>query len=453
MGLSVKSAPLPNSQMSLEISVDKEECTAAWNSVIKELTKRANIQGFRKGNAPKQLIINQYGKENIKASACEEVIEKSVQKALKDAGIHAIGQAQVDNDGGVDSVISNFDPQSPLTFTVKIDVWPSATFSSPYENLEIEAEEAAFDESLVDKALQELRQREAFSVIAPEGAKAEMGQLLIADLVGYYRNEDGTKGDKLPEIADGNSIEINMTEGKFMAGFVEGLIGIGAGETRDVSVEFPVSNPRKELAGVKAVFSVTVHAIKNMILPELNDEFVKQVSEEKTLEDLRRTIRDRIDTESETAQEKNINTAIDNKLASIVQVDLPETLVENQVKNKFATMLSSFKDKGMSDEQVKSMVTKENYEMYKERAKGNVEKSLRVNFAVSQIAKDQNLAFDEKEVENQMALVRAELKGEEMDEQRVRDQIEAQLERELVLQHIKKSAKVTLVPPKAEEQS
>lgn len=450
--MSIKTAPLPNSQVSLEISVGQEECTAAWNATLKELTKRANIKGFRKGNAPKQVVINEYGRETIKASACEEVIEKSIQKALKDAKINAIGQAEIDTDGGVDSVIANYDPKSPLTFKVKIDVWPDATFSATYENLDIEAEESAFDESLVDKALEDLRKKEAFSVIAPEGSTAKLGQKLVGSMVGYYRKEDGTTGDKLPEIADGESIEIEMAEGKFMPGFVEGLIGVGVNETRNVNVDFPQMNARPELAGVKAIFQVTIEAIQDVVLPELNDDFAKQVSEETSLGDLRKTIKDRLDTEAGNAQEKNINKAIDDKLASITEVDFPESLVENQVKNKFATMLSSFKDNGMTDSQVKAMVTKENYELYKGRARGNVEKTLRVNFAVSKIAKEENITIPEEEIENQMALVRAELKGQEMEEDRIRDQIEAQLEHDLVLQHIKKTAKVTIVPPKQDEE-
>lgn len=451
MGLSVKSAPLPKSQVSLEISVGKEECSAAWDSVVKELMKKSSISGFRKGRAPKQLIINRYGKETIAASACEEVIEKSIQKALKDTGINAIGQAQVDDEGGVDTVIANYDPKSPLTFKVKIDVWPEATFTAPYDNLEVEAEEAPLDEALVDKALEDLRKKESFSVLAPEGSKASLGQLLAADLVGYYRNEDGSKGDKLPDIADGEAIEISMTEGQYMPGFVEGLIGVGAGEKKDVNVAFPETNPRPELAGVKAIFEVNVHAVKNVVLPELDDDFAKQVSEAKSLEEFRGTIRERLGTETEAAQERNINNAIDNCLAAIIEVDLPESLVENQVKNKFATMLSSFKDKGMSDNQVKAMVTKENFELYKGRSRGNVEKNLKVNFAVNKIAKEKELNIKEQEVEDQIALVRAELKGQEMDEAKIRDQVEAQLERDLVLKYLKESAKITLVAKKEEE--
>ena len=451
MGMSVKTSPLPNSQIGLEISVGSEECSAAYNSILKELTKRSNIPGFRKGTAPKQLVINQYGRDNVMASACEEVIEKSIHKALKDGNIRAVGQAIVDEEGGVEKIIANYSPKEPLSFKVKIDVWPEAKFTGEYENLEVEAEESAFDESLVDKALQDLREKEAFSVLAAEGAKAELGQLVVADMVGYYRNDDNTKGEKLPDIADGNNVEIKMTEGKFMPGFVEGLIGAKAGETKDVNVDFPIQNPRRELAGVKAVFEVTVHAIKDVVLPELTDDFAQQVSEEKTLDDLRKQIKGRLDTEIEGKQEKNINKAIDDILASITEVTLPESLVESQVKNKFANMIASFKDKGMSDDQVKAMITKDNYELYKGRARPNVEKTLRVNFAVQKIANDQSIKIDPEEVEGQMALVRAELKGEEMEEDKIRDQIEAQLEHDLVLKYIKKTAKITIVPAKKEE--
>lgn len=453
MGLSVKAEPLPKSQLRLEISVGAEECTAAWNSVLSDLNKRSSIPGFRKGRAPKQVVISQYGRDTILASACEEVIEKSIQKALKDSGVSAIGQAEVDQDGGVDSIIKDYSPDADLTFCVKVDVWPEATFTGPYDNLEIEAEEVPLDEKLIDLAMEDLRRKESFPVLAPAGATAALGQTVVADLVGYFRNEDGTKGDRLPDIADGKSIEINMNEGQYMPGFVEGVVGAVVGEMRDVNVEFPMRNARPELAGVKAAFEITIHAIQDIVLPELNDDFAKQASEEKTLEDLRQAIRERIGTEADDTQEKNINNSIDNVLDAITEVDIPETLVENQVKSKFANMLASFKDKGMPEEQIKGMVSKENYELYKKRALPNVEKTLKVNFAVNKIARDENLIVGKEAVDNQMEFVKAELKGDEnIEEDKVRDQIEAQLERELVLIHIKKTAKVTLVPKKVEEE-
>lgn len=452
MGMSVKSEPLPKSQVRLEISVGAEECTTAWNTIIKELTTRSTIDGFRKGRAPKQVVIGKYGKDTILASACEEVIEKSVQKALKDSNINAIGQAEVDGDGGVDAIIKDFDPDSPLTFRVKVDVWPDAEFTESYENLEIEAEEAPMDEALVDKALEDLRKKESFSVLAPSDATVTYGHLVIADLNGYYRNEDNTKGEKLPEVADGTSVEVTIAEGQYMPGFVEGLIGAKAGETRDVAVDFPTRNSRPELAGAKAVFEVAINAIKDVVLPELTDEFAKQVSEEKTIADLRKAIRSRLGNEKRDEQEKNINNAFDTKLASIVQVDIPETLIENQVKTKFANMLASFKDNGMPEETVKAMVTKENYEQYKQRSLPNVIRNLKSNFAVGRIAKDKDIRVDKKEIDDQMDYVRAELKGQEdVEEDKIRDQIEGQLEHALVLEYLKKTAQITITPKKEAE--
>jgi trigger factor len=449
MAVSVKTEALPNSRMSLEISVGAEECSAAWNSVLGELTKRANISGFRKGKAPKQLIINHYGRQTIEASACEEVIEKGVQAALTSEGINAIGQAVLDEgEDDISKVIAAYKPDQPLSFRVKIDVWPVPKFTGPYENLEITAEEVILDDSIIDDALQELRRKEAFSVLSPDGTKAAIGQIVIADMRGYYRNDDNSKGDPLPDIAEGEKVEIKMKEGQYMSGFVEGIVGMDVGETRSVSVQFPEANARPELAGIKAIFDVTVHAIKDEVLPELDDEFAKRSTSSSTLEELRDSLRSRVGEETENATNSNVNRAIEDALAEITEVTLPETMVEERVKNKFAKMLSDFKEKGMSEDQVKAMVTKENYELYRKRALKNVERSLIVNFAITKIAGELQLTAPEDEVEGQMELIRAEMRGEEMDEAKIKDQVIAQLERDMVLAHIKKSANITFTKPK-----
>lgn len=451
--MSVKSSPLPQSQLGLEISVGAEECKAAWDTVLRELVSKSTLKGFRKGKAPRKMVINEFGRERVLACACEEVIEKSIKKAIDDSKLSVIGQAKISDDGGVDSVIKLYQPDAPLTFNVTVDVWPQAIFKEPYENLEVTAEESVLDEDLIDTALEDLRKKEAFSVLAAADCTAQLGQLLVADLEGYYRNDDGTRGAKLPDIADGSSVEIKMNEGTYMPGLVEGMIGVRAGEERDVNVEFPMQNPRKELAGRKALFNIRVHAIKDVVLPELNDEFAKKVSEDITLVALRETIRQRLSSEAESGQEKNINNAIDARLADMIEVEIPETLVESQLQNKFANMLASFKDNGMNDNQIKQMVTKENFELYKGRTRPSVEKTLKVNFAISTIAKENGITIDKEEIDAQMDLVRAELRGrEDIEEDKVRDQIEAQLEREQVLILLKKTAKINIIPPKKEEE-
>lgn len=449
MGLSVKAESLPQSQVALEISVGKEECQAAWNSVILDLSKRAKISGFRKGKVPQQIIISQFGRDTIKASACEEVIEKSIKKALSDSGINAVGQAILDEgEADIDGVVAKYSPEEPLTFRIKIDVWPEAKITGSYDNLDLTAEEAPFDESVIDSALEELRRKEAFSVLAAEGSKARLGGIVVANMHGFYRKDDDSKGDPLPDVAKGDMVEIKMREGQYMPGFVEGIVGMGVGETRSVNVQFPLNSARPELAGAKAIFDVTVHAVKDEVLPELNDDFAMKATESLTLKDLREKIRERLGIETENITKGNINRAVEDALVAITDVALPETMVEERVKTKFANMLADFKERGMSDDQVKAMVTKENYELYKKRARQNVERSLTANFAITTIARQLGVKVDKQDIEDQMMIARKDMKGEEIDEEKVRDQIEAHLERDLVLEHIKKSAKITLTKPK-----
>lgn len=449
MDLTVKAEELENSRVALDISVDAEECTAAFERTVKELTKRAKIDGFRKGGAPRQLIINHYGKETITASACEDVIENGVQKAIKQAGLNAIGQAVLDEDAGnIDSVIAGFQVGSPLNFRVKVDVWPTAKLTASYDGLQVTAEKVPVSDEVIESALQDLRSKESFTVIAPEGAKAEIGNVVVADMVGYYRNDDNSKGEPLPDVASGEKLEIRMQEDQYMEGFVEGLVGAGVGETKTVNVQFPNSSAKPELAGQKAVFDITVHAISETVLPELDDELARRAGAD-NIAALRDQVRDRLSQEADMTTEANVNRAIEDALAEITDVTLPETMVEERVKTKFANMLSDFRAKGFSEDQVKAMVSKENYELYKTRALGRVQRELTVNFSYTVIAKELGVKADEKEIEDQMALVKAELKGEEVEEERIRDQVEAQLERGLVLEHLRKTAQITYTEKEA----
>jgi trigger factor len=447
MGLSVKTETMPQSRMALEITAGPEECGAAWRSVLKDLSKRATIDGFRKGKAPEQLVINQYGRETIKASACEEVIEKSIQTALSNEGVSAIGQAVMDESCNIDDVILSYSPDNALTFKVLVDVWPEATLTGAFDGLEIEVERAPFDESVVEDAIHELQRKEAFSVLSPDGTKADIGNLVIADMVGFYRNDDGGKGDPLPDIASGDMIEIKMKVGQYMPGFVEGVIGMACGESRSVNVEFPAASSRPELAGRKAIFEVAVHAIKDEVLPPLDDEFAKQATESASMVDLRDTLRARLSLESNNRTEMSVDRAIEDALVEITSVTLPETMVEERVKTKFANFLSDMKTNGMSESQVKAMVTKENYELYKGRARGNVERALVANFAITTIAELLDVKATDEEIEDQMTIIRAEVKGQDIEEQKIKDQVQAQLERDMVMRHIKKTAKITYTEP------
>eukprot|EP00173_Palmaria_palmata_P003870 Plantae.Rhodophyta-Palmaria_palmata.ctg4292.p1 GENE.Plantae.Rhodophyta-Palmaria_palmata.ctg4292~~Plantae.Rhodophyta-Palmaria_palmata.ctg4292.p1 ORF type:complete len:401 (-),score=110.70 Plantae.Rhodophyta-Palmaria_palmata.ctg4292:304-1350(-) len=332
-----------------------------------------------------------------------------------------------------------------------VDVWPVAELTGDYTGLSVTADRAPFDESVVGETLEGLQRKEAFTVLSPEGTKAEIGKVCVANMVGFYRKDDGERGEPLPDIASGDMIEIKMHIGQYMPGFVEGIVGMECGDMRAVNVEFPVQSSRPELAGQKAVFDVTLHAVKDEVLPDLDDDFAKNMTESPTLEALKDTIRERLSVESANKTKANVDRALEDALVAITNVELPETMVENRIKDKFANFLSDMKSNGMTDTQVKALVTKENYDLYKERARANVERALTANFAIQAIAEKEKgangISVSNQEVDDQLLLIRGELKNDQEysdNEESYRDKVRAQLEKDAVFAFLKESATVTL---------
>ncbi|KAA8494899.1 Trigger factor [Porphyridium purpureum] len=435
---------LPDSQVGIEVCVSAQETAAAFDKVMREMGGKAQIPGFRKGKVPKQVLLSHFGPKNVYGAACEEVFNTAVGKTLQEKKINYIGQAAIDGD--VDAILDTFRPGEAFKFKIKIDVWPTASFSGEYKGMSVEAEEELFDEALVENALVELQKKNALPVIAPEGTKAAMGQVLVATMTGFFRNDDGSQGAELPEIADGKSIEVQMESGVYMPGLVEGIVGASIGETRLVPVDFPDNAPRAELRNIKALFKVDVEAIKNKVVPELDDEFAQQVSEEDTLEALKANIRERLGSEASALTKSNIQRALEDKLREITEVALPVTLVQERTKSKFASMMADWKDQGMPEEQVRALITPENFEKYAKKAGPNVEKQLALSFAFQKIAEIEGLKPSAGEVDDQITIVRGELKGQEVDEELLRENVEAELVREKVLDFLKDSATIKLVP-------
>lgn len=155
--------------------------------------------------------------------------------------------------------------------------------------------------------------------------------------------------------------------------------------------------------------------------------------------------------ESAVSTSKNVNKALEDLIVELVDVDIPETLIDEQTKTKFANMMSDFKEKGMDDAQVKSMITKENFEKYKKTSYDNTVRSLRISFVIGEIAKKEAIKIDPSELEGEMANIRQQYAGEEIDEEQARSRVEAELERKKVLEFLKSNNSIKLVPKKVEE--
>eukprot|EP00181_Compsopogon_caeruleus_P006002 CAMPEP_0184691072 /NCGR_PEP_ID=MMETSP0312-20130426/31615_1 /TAXON_ID=31354 /ORGANISM="Compsopogon coeruleus, Strain SAG 36.94" /LENGTH=534 /DNA_ID=CAMNT_0027148707 /DNA_START=108 /DNA_END=1712 /DNA_ORIENTATION=+ len=444
-GLLVKATPMPDSSLRLDVQVSGEETQKVFDQLVAKLAKSATIPGFRKGEAPKHVVISRMGRKNLILDTCEKVISEFSNKAMERQEARVIGQADLQDD--VQKVIDGFSPGEPLEFAIKVDIWPEPTLNGDYKSIHVKIPEEKLDENLVDKALEELRKRESTTVdIDDANATLALGMVASVDMTAYQRNEDGSMGERI-SISDVEETGVTMeiTEGKYFPGLIEGVIGMKAGETRAVPVDMPENVARAELRGLKVIFEITLRKLADKVLPALDDQFAQTVSEKNTLEELRVDIEERLKVETGNLADQKLLRAVEDQLLDMIEVDLPETLVEEQTKQKFAAMMSDFAEKGMTEEQVKSMITKEGYEVYKKNARKNVIRSLRSSFAFSEIAKKEGISVSPEEVEDQLALVRAELKGQEIDEDRARERIEAQLEKDKVLELLKATISIETV--------
>jgi len=239
-----------------------------------------------------------------------------------------------------------------------------------------------------------------------------------------------------------------METGKFFEGFVESIAGLKAGDEAAVPVTFPSNHKVAELRGLEAVFDVTIKALKDSTFPALTEDFAKSIADCAGLDELKDRIREGISQESIVSTSKNVNKALENMVVKLVDVEIPETLVDEQTKQKFANMMSDFKSKGMDDEQVKSMINKENYERYKKTSRDNTVRSLRVSLVIGEIAKKEGIKVDASEIESMMASMRAQYAGEDFDEEQAKGRVEAELERTKVLDFLRENNTVNLIEKK-----
>lgn len=246
-----------------------------------------------------------------------------------------------------------------------------------------------------------------------------------------------------------SAVQVGMESGKFFEGFVESIAGSKVGDMRTVPVTFPENHKVPELRGSDALFDVTIKALKDQVFPALDDEFASRLSEAKTMDELKEKIRVQVSQEQLVSTDKNINRALEDRMVDLIDIDVPETLVDEQTKTKFAQMMSDFKAKGMDDEQVKSMITKENFDKYKNKSRPNTVRALKVSFAVAEIAKKEGIKVDPTEVEGDMVSLRQQMQGEEMDEESARNRIMAELERTKVLAFLKEKNTIKLIKKRA----
>ncbi len=383
---------IPNSQKELSVELPVESYEKAFEEEYNKVAPTVQIKGFRKGKAPKKEVLKHYG-HKINVNALEKLINASVFEALQRENINPLGQPQVKD--------VNFEEGEPITFKVIVDVYPEFEITK-YKDFEFEKEIEKLDENDVEKALEQLQEKNTSFEPAEDDAELQEGDMAVMDFEGRIDGELFEGGS-----AKGHQIVIGTNT--FIEGFEDGMIGMKAGEVRDIKVTFPENYHEPKYAGKDAVFTVTLQEIKKKNVPELNDDFAKDVDEDcKTLEDLKQKLKDDLTEELNFMAKERLFDKILNKLIEENPFDIPEPMIMDQAYRLAEQTLKQYQYMyGLPPEQMGLSVEKV-AETMKDRAKTQIKSALILN----KIADIEKIKVSKKDVDNKIKEYTKKMKKE-----------------------------------------
>lgn len=437
--MKVTQEKLPASQVGLDIEIPADTTKKSYDRVVSQYKRSLNIPGFRKGKVPTQVLLNRVGAERIKAAALEEMIQDSIEQAIKQESIDALGNYGLKD--SFEELVSRFDPGQALSFTATVDVPPEPTVKN-YTGLHLLAEEVVYDPAKVDDYFEELRSEKA-DLVPVEGRPCAAGDTVTADYTGVLV-KDGTPETEPFEGGSAEDFQVELTEGRFIAGFVENIIGMEVGETKTFPVTFPAEYGRTELAGQDAQFTIALKDIKAKELPELDDDFAQAVSEFDTLEAFRVSLEEQGHEDAKAATKSNVAAAIREEITKCIDVELPKTLVDREIEMMLTQTAMQLQQYGID---VRQVYNEQNLPQLRERSRPEAETKLLQDLALREIAKLELIEVTDEELTERIAEVTAQFKDDnDIDPDRLAEYVRDDLTTQKTLDWLEENATVKLVP-------
>ncbi|SDZ05229.1 trigger factor [Evansella caseinilytica] len=369
----------------LTVEVDSGRVDNALDQAFKKVVKKVNVPGFRKGKVPRPIFERQFGVESLYQDALDILLPQAYSSAVEEAGIEPVDRPEID--------IEQMEKGQNLIFKATVTVKPEVKLGE-YKGLEVEAEDTEVTDEDVEAEVKQLQERHA-DLVAVEDSAVENGDTVVLDFEGFVDGE-AFEGGK----ADNYSLEIGS--GQFIPGFEEQLVGAKAGEETEVNVTFPEDYHSEELAGKPALFKVKIHDIKRKELPELDDEFAKDVDEEvETLDELKKSLREKLQTSKEQAAEAKKRDAVIEKAAENAEIDVPEAMIETETDRMLQEFGQRLQAQGMSMEMYYQF-SQTDEEGMKAQFHDDAEKRVRINLTLEAISEKENIEAGDEEVDKEI---------------------------------------------------
>ena len=377
--MTVKSCEkLEKSQVALTIEVGAAEFEAAVEKAYQKMRRKINVPGFRPGKAPRKMIERMYGAEVFFEEAINIAFPEAYEAAVEQEKLQVVGYPAVEMVGEV--------TKDGFTFKATAPVYPEVTLGE-YKGLKAEKPEVKVTAADVDERLKTLADRNTRLVSVDREAKS--GDTAVIDFEGFLNGKpfEGGKGEN-------HSLELGS--GSFVPGFEDQVIGMKAGEEKDIDITFP-ENYHEDLAGKAVVFKVKVHEVKEKEVPEMDDEFAKDVSEFDTLKDLKADLKKKITEERQKDADRVFEENLMNQVADNITVDVPDVMVDNQARQ----YLDNFKaqiSRQFPYEEYKKMTGMDDEKLLAD-AKEPALRQVKMDLAVAAIIKAENIEASDEDVE------------------------------------------------------
>ena len=384
-------------ELKLEFTIEAAKFDEAIKKVYAKSAKYFNIPGFRKGKAPMNIVEKYYGSEIFYEDAFNEVVPEVYENELKENNIEAVSHPDID--------VKQIGKGQDLIFTAVVQTKPEVKLGK-YKGIELKKVEYNVSDHDIEHELGHMQEKNA-RLVSIEDRAVEKDDTTVIDFEGFV---DGVAF----EGGKAENHELVIGSNTFIPGFEDQIIGMKIGEERDINVTFPEEYFSEELKGKPAVFKVKLHEIKKKELPELDDEFAKDVSEFDTLKELKESIKEKLETENKNRAKYETEEAAVKAVCDNVELDIPSGMIETEIDNMTKEIEQRLSYQGMRLENYLQMIGKTNEEFrkeYEEQATTSVKNKL----VLEAIIKAENIEADSKKVEEKIKEM-AELYGQKEEQ-------------------------------------
>lgn len=415
-----------HSVVALTIEITKAEFEAAKDKAFKKTGKNITVPGFRKGKAPRKMIEKLYGEGVFFEEAFNIIYPDAMEMAVEKSGIKPVGRADVD--------LGDPAEEGGLTIIAKVPVEPEVELGE-YKGIEVEKETVKVLQADVKAELNRMAQRNARTETVER--KAKKNDTVDIDFEGFV--------DGVPfEGGKAEHHELTLGAGAFIPGFEDQLIGCKAGDEKDVVVTFPEEYHAKELAGKEATFKCKVHKVEETILPEIDDEFAKDVSDTcETLDDLKKEITERLKAERQEAADNAFEEKVLDAVIDGMKADIPAAMIDAQVDTIVQDFGYRLQMQGMGLEQYLKMTGTE-MGAFRAMFKDQAERQVKTRLALQKVVELEGITVSDKELEEEYAKMAEQYKMEVEKVKAIvsKEALEGDLKISNALEFIKKNAKV-----------